>query len=67
MADSPKQAKKSNEQDKETNSGVNYEESSGEKKRGDASWRDEDVNKKTGDPGRTPGKAEGEDDPAYYR
>lgn len=34
-------------------------------KQGDTSWRDEDVNKQSGDPGRTPGKAEGEDDPAY--
>ena len=34
-------------------------------KQGDTFWRDEDVNKQSGDPGRTPGKAEGEDDPAY--
>jgi hypothetical protein len=34
-------------------------------KQGDTSWRDEDVNKQSGDPGRTPGKAEEEDDPAY--
>lgn len=32
---------------------------------GDTSWRDEDVNEQSGDPGRTPGSAEGEDDAAY--
>lgn len=30
---------------------------------GDTSWRDADVNDESGDPGRTPGSAEGEDDP----
>lgn len=29
---------------------------------GDKSWRDADVNEESGDPGRTPGSAEGEDD-----
>ena len=32
---------------------------------GDTSWRDADVNDESGDPGRTPGSAEGEDDPEY--
>jgi hypothetical protein len=32
---------------------------------GDTSWRDADTTEESGDPGRTPGKAEGEDDPAY--
>jgi len=34
-------------------------------KQGDTTWRDANVNEESGDPGRTPGKAEGEDDPAY--
>lgn len=29
---------------------------------GDTSWRDKDVNAETGDPGTTPGSAEGEDE-----
>lgn len=32
---------------------------------GDKSWRDADVNDESGDPGRTPGSAEGEDKPEY--
>ncbi len=31
----------------------------------DNTWRDADVNEESGDPGRTPGSAEGEDDPEY--
>ena len=34
---------------------------------GDQSWRDADVNKESGDPGRTPGSAEGEDDKEYLK
>ena len=30
-----------------------------------AAWRGANVGEESGDPGRTPGKAEGEDDPAY--
>ena len=32
---------------------------------GDKSWRDTDVNAESGDPGRIPGSAEGEDEPEY--
>lgn len=34
---------------------------------GDTTWRDANVNEESGDPGRTPGKAEGDDDPAYTK
>ena len=34
-------------------------------KEGNASWRDDNTGGETDDPGRTPGKAEGEDDPAF--
>lgn len=30
---------------------------------GDTSWREENANEDSGDPGATPGSAEGEDDP----
>ncbi len=48
-----------------TNSSVTDEGLLDSEERGDTSWRDADVNKESGDPGRTPGKAEGDDDPAY--
>jgi hypothetical protein len=70
MADiSEQQKNQTDKSESHNNMEMNSSETGGgtqnNKEHGDNTWRDSDVNEESGDPGRTPGSAEGEDDPEY--